>query len=205
LKVGEISFAAIDFESAGTGPSLTDEPVQVAVAHWSGGDITTVLNSYIAPTRAVTWAARKVHGISDIDLKNAPPLFSLWPKLRDCLGGRWLVAHSASTEKRFLRAFPLHGFGPWLDTLWLARAMYPRLASHALGGACVELGLMESAELSAAGFRWHDAGSDAVASLVLLRHLLHEGNLMQEPAEVLCQRPLLTNYFEARRGRCRPG
>jgi DNA polymerase III subunit epsilon len=193
LKTSEVPFAAIDFESAGTAPGLTDEPVQIAIVHWTGGRAVRVLDSFLKPTREVTWAAREVHGISDNQLRDAPRLLDLWPAIRDALRGRWIVAHGAATEKRFLRAFPLHGFGPWIDTLPLVRAMFPSLSSHGLGEAVESLGLRVEWDR----FRWHDAASDAAASLVLLHHLIDAGGLADEPAEILT-RPNLRAYFQAR-------
>ena len=194
MKTSEVSFAAIDFESAGTAPGLTDEPVQIAIVHWVEGRAVRVLDSLLQPGREVTWAAREVHGISDEQLRDAPRLLDLWPAIRDALRGRWIVAHGAATEKRFLRTFPLHGFGPWIDTLPLVRAMFPALPSHALGDAVESLGLRVEWE----NFRWHDAASDAAASLILLRHLIEAGGLSDEPAEMLT-RPNLREYFRGRR------
>ena len=196
MKAREAPFAAIDFESAGTAPGLTDEPVQIAIVHWSANLPIVALNSHLCPTRPVTWAAQQVHGISDKQLAHAPRLVDLWPQVRSGLAGRWVVAHGAATEKRFLRVFPFHGFGPWVDTLALTRAVYPSLPSHALGDALTALGLIE--KIAFAGFRWHDAASDAIASLILLNHLIEAGGLAEEPAEILT-RPDLRAYFAARR------
>lgn len=196
MKTSDVPFAAIDFESAGTAPGLTDEPVQIAIVHWRDKAPLVALNSHLRPTRPVTWAARQVHGISDAELKDAPRLIDLWPSVRSSLEGRWVVAHGAATEKRFLRVFPFHGFGPWVDTLALTRATYPSLPSHALGDAVAALGLLDQIQFP--GFRWHDAASDAIASLVLLQHLIESAGLFNEPAEVLT-RPNLTAYFASRR------
>ena len=197
MKTREVRFAAIDFESAGTAPGLTDEPVQIAVVHWNGTSLEPVLNSYLKPSRPVTWAAREVHGISDEMLRDAPALIDLWPQLREALRDRWVVVHGGATEKRFLNVFPFHGFGPWVDTLNLVRAIHPALESHALGDTIESLGLRQ--KLAAwPNFRWHDAASDAAASLVLLEHLVEAADLHEEPAEILT-RPNLKAYFKTRR------
>lgn len=173
MNPDDVEFAAIDFESAGTAPSLAEEPVQIAVVHMRAGVILPAINSYLRPTRPVTWAAKAVHGISDAQLANAPRLIDLWPQVKSSLEFRPVVAHGAATEKRFLRVFPLHGFGPWLDTLTLTRRIFPTLESHSLSDAIQSLGLANEAELTTPGFRWHDAACDATASLVLIRHLIH--------------------------------
>jgi DNA polymerase-3 subunit epsilon len=197
LKTREVRFAAIDFESAGTATGLTDEPVQIGVVHWNGTALESVLDSYLKPSRPVTWAAREVHGISDAMLQDAPTLIDLWPKIREALRDRWVVVHGGATEKRFLNIFPFHGFGPWVDTLPLARAIHPTLESHALGDTIESLGLSQKLA-SWPNFRWHDAGSDAAASLVLLEYLVESANLHEEPAEILT-RPDLKAYFKTRR------
>ncbi|MEI6035783.1 MAG: 3'-5' exonuclease [Verrucomicrobiae bacterium] len=204
MKIADTGFAAIDFESAGAAPGRTDEPVQVAVAHLDGQSICRRLSSYVQPKCPVTWAAKKVHGISDKMVEGAPRLLDLWPAINDAMQNRWIVAHGASTEKRFLRAFPFHSFGPWVDTLVLARAAYPGLASHGLGDIIRALGLEQKPEISAQGFRWHDAECDAIASLVLLRHLAEACQLGDSDAEILI-RPDLSGYFSARRERFRTG
>ncbi len=200
MKVTEVPFAVIDFESAGSAPGLTDEPVQIAVIHWNGEEIKTALNSYLRPSRKVTWSAKEVHGIGDEMLVRAPLFVDLWPQVKASLGTRWVVAHGAATEKRFLRVFPFHGFGPWVDTLTLTRAVYPSLPSHALSDAVGKLGL--TPQLPTEGFRWHDACSDAIATAVLLRHLIQVTEIDQEPAEILT-RPNLTEYFAHRREKSR--
>jgi DNA polymerase-3 subunit epsilon len=200
LKVTEVPFAVIDFESAGSAPGLTDEPVQIAVIHWNGEEIKTVLNSYLRPSRKVTWSAKEVHGIDDEMLVRAPLFVDLWPQVKASLSTRWVVAHGAATEKRFLRVFPFHGFGPWVDTLTLTRAVYPSLPSHALSDAVEKLGL--TPQLPTEGFRWHDACSDAIATAVLLCHLIQVTEIDQEPAEILT-RPNLTEYFAHRREKSR--
>jgi DNA polymerase III subunit epsilon len=197
MTISETPFAAIDFESAGTAPGLTDEPIQIAVVHWSSGSPQTMLNTYLRPSRPVTWAAREVHGIDDEKLHNAPRLLDLWPEVRNALTGRWIVAHGAATEKRFLRVFPLNGFGPWIDTLTLVRAVYPDLSSHALSEAAEALGIASRLEATS-GFRWHDAASDATASLALLRHIIEAAGIEAAPAKTLLS-PGLREYFKLRK------
>lgn len=185
--IRETEFAAIDFESAGLRPGGNDHPVQIGIAVLSGWEIRRglTLHSYIACPEPVTWSARKVHGISDDDLADAPPLSSLWPSIRDLLRGRWVVAHGSATEKRFLRAFPFHGFGPWVDTLRLARSADPSLSSHALGDLAAAYGLESRLRGDWEHFRWHDAHSDAVASLELLRFLVDRLDLGGESPDIL--------------------
>lgn len=186
--VRDCRFSAIDFESAGAAAGKSDAPVQVGVASWSlAGGHEDPFVSYIHTTQPILWSARKVHGIGPAELADAPSLGALWPALKTRLSGAVVVAHGKGTEKRFLRAFPGHGFGPWLDTLLLARAARPHLRESGLGALCAELGLGGMVAGLVAGRTWHDALFDAVASLVLLEWFIGDHQLAEFPVEALLQ------------------
>lgn len=185
IKICETIFTAIDFESAGTAKGRTDAPVQIGLGTWTfNDDIHDPFVSFLQCEQDITWSARKVHGITTEDLRDAPSLLSLWPILKSTLGRGPIVAHGHGTEKRFLRTFPGHPFGPWIDTLQLARAAWPKEPSHSLGDLCLSLGLTDFAE-HAPSRHWHDALYDALASLALLKHLVSTFNLADSPVEIL--------------------
>lgn len=180
--LGSLSFAAIDFESAGAAPGETDCPVQVGIVRVNTlFETEELFDSYIAPTHPVHWSAAKVHGITTEKLAGAPAFAALWPELRRLLGGCVVVGHNPATEIRFLKAFPGHGFGPWLDTLVLARKALPTLGDHSLGTVCDALGITPEVERLVPSRRWHDALFDAVGSLVLLRFLVRELQMENAP------------------------
>ena len=184
--IANYTFAAIDFESAGAEHGKTDVPVQIGMATWSvTGGYKGTFTSYLHTDQSVSWAAQKVHGISDDNLKGAPPLVTLWPEVKSRLGENIVVAHGHGTEKRYLRAFPAHGFGPWVDTLQLYRAAYPELSSHALGDLCHHFHLVKTIEKFVPDKTWHDALFDAVASLTLLEELICVFDLTNAPVDIL--------------------
>lgn len=198
-SVRHATFTAIDFESAGAARGMTDTPVQVGLACWSlengHGD---AFVSHLHTEQPIQWAAQKVHGIRPADLADAPTLLQLWPELRGRLAGAVVVAHGKGTEKRFLRSFPGHGFGPWVDTLLLARAAWPQLPDHSLGALCEAHALTGEIQLLAPGKSWHDALFDAVASLVLLSHLIESHQLVDHPISALVQ-PNTAAWHRSRR------
>lgn len=141
--------------------------------------------SYIHTDLDITWSAQKVHGITKEHLKEAPKFMLLWPTIKRKLSNRAIVAHGHGTEKRFLSAFPGHGFGPWIDTLQLSRAAFPELESHTLGDVCNALELEEKISECVPEKTWHDALYDAVASIVLLEKIFEQFNLMEESIDNL--------------------
>jgi DNA polymerase-3 subunit epsilon len=187
-RIQDTDFVAIDFESAGASRGATDEPVQIAWAGMRGTEVRpeSFFASYLATDAPITWSAQKVHGITRDDLRGAPTLGSLWPQVRGALGGRVVIAHGAGTEKRFLRTFPLHGFGPWLDTVTLARRFLPSLPDHSLGTICDALDLTREVTRLVPDGRWHHALFDAVASLLIVRHIVVDlGKEGQEMADIV--------------------
>ena len=192
-------FTAIDFESAGAARGKTDSPVQVGLASWSPSTgHAAPFVSYLHTDQAIQWSARKIHGIGPEQLASAPTLLSLWPELKKRLAGAIVVAHGKGTEKRFLRCFPGHGFGPWIDTLLIARAAWPQLPDHSLGALCRAHQLTDTIESLVPGKSWHDALFDAVASLVLLDHFTKTHPVAELPIEALIQ-PDTSSWHRLRR------
>lgn len=188
--LGKLPVAAIDFESAGAAPGETDQPVQVGIVR-----VQTLLQeldpqhdffcSYIACDRPVRWSAAKVHGITTEMLADAPSYLSLWPQLKELLSDCVVLGHNPATEQRFLKTFPGHRFGPWLDTLALTRQAVPGLADYSLSSICDTLGLTPELQALLPDRRWHDALFDAAASLVVLRFLVRELNMQDTPVSAL--------------------
>lgn len=183
--IGNVRFAAIDFESAGATRGETDQPVQVGVARCSFWDAAPELwASYIATDKPVLWSASQVHGITTEMLADAPSFPSLWPDICSRLKGAVVVGHNPATERKFLRRFPGHGFGPWLDTLALGKMCVPGLADYSLSTLCDALDLTASVNALLPNKHWHDALYDALGSLIVVRFLVRELHLDSQPLDV---------------------
>ncbi|MGC1481556.1 MAG: 3'-5' exonuclease [Chthoniobacterales bacterium] len=183
-RIRDLTLAAIDFESAGVMRGHTDVPIQVGIAIMKPGgsiDPSEFYTSFLKTDRPVAWTARQVHGISDDDIRDAPTMLELWPEFRSRLRDRAVVAHGAGTERRFLRAFPFHDFAPWIDTLTLFRRTAPDLESHALGSLTAGFGVEPECFHLKPDFCYHDALSDAIATLLLLRKYISAQDLWDAP------------------------
>lgn len=137
-------FAAIDFETTGYENGNVNEPWQLGLA--------LVRDGRIVETREWFFGTPLT--------PDAQPMMDQWEDFYPYLAGRRLVAHNISTERTILtRIAPLTKWGPWTDTLKIAKAMFPRLPSYALGDLCEIFGLVPQME----GRTWHDGLFDAVA------------------------------------------
>ena len=139
-----MEFAAIDFETTGYENGEKNEPWQLGLALVRDGTVVETREWFFGT--ALT--------------PDAQPIFDQWDDFAPHLIGRRLVAHNIATERTILtRLAPLTKWGPWVDTLKLARARYPKLPSYALGDLCAMFGCVPDIP----GRTWHDALFDAVA------------------------------------------
>jgi DNA polymerase-3 subunit epsilon len=139
-----MEFVALDFETTGYENGGTNEPWQLGIA--------LVKDFQIAETKE--WFFKSSFK------EDAPTLIDQWEEFFPYLSGRRLVAHNIATERTILTHLaPLTKWGPWVDTMRLAKARYPRMDSYALGDLCAAFGCVpEMPERT-----WHDALYDAVA------------------------------------------
>ena len=174
-----IPMTIVDFETTGTVPRYPNEPWQIGLMSFENGGIVkeTQKSSYlkIDVARPFNKFAPGRHSqIRDV-LQDAPTLTELWPEVSKMLVGVPLVAHNVATERTILsKTFPLHHFGPWVDTLVLSRKAWQGLPSYALEDLLNRFGLTERVLRHCPGLEPHDALYDAVGAGVLLEHLLSQ-------------------------------
>lgn len=175
-RLVEETLTVLDFETTGVVPGYPNEPWQLGLATLEDGapDEASLASHWLrVGDRPFNRYAPGRHAQLRDVLREAPTLHDLWADLAPRLLGRPLVAHNAATERAVLAAaFPLHRFGPWIDTLDLARHAWPGLRSYALEALVPVLGLAPAVSRLCPGILPHDASYDAAAAAVLLAHLL---------------------------------
>lgn len=147
-----MEFVAIDFETTGYEDGGKNEPWQLGAA--------VVRDFEIVETREWFFGTPATPDFE--------PIMNQWESFYPVLAGKRLVAHNIACEKTILtRVAPLTKWGPWVDTLKLAKARYPKLPSYALGDLCEIFGCIPQM----AGRTWHDGLYDAVACALLAMRL----------------------------------
>ena len=144
------AFVAIDFETT-VGCENCGEPWQLGVASVSGGKVVDVREFFFD----VEGAPERAHEPDALGTLQSS--FETWSPL---LVGVRLVAHNIACERTILtRTAPLTQWGPWTDTLRLAKKRYPGLPGYSLGELCEAFGIVPQIE----DRTWHDGLYDAVA------------------------------------------
>lgn len=151
-------FVAIDFETTGMDGGGDNEPWQLGAAVVSGGEVVETREWFFGTAMTPDFE----------------PMMSQWDDFYPVLANRRLVAHNIACERTILRRVaPLTKWGPWVDTLKLAKARYPKLPSYRLGDLCETLGCVPQMD----GRTWHDGLYDAVACAMLALRLSQWGAL----------------------------
>jgi DNA polymerase-3 subunit epsilon len=177
MLIREITLTVLDFETTGSVPGFDTEPWQVGAVRLVNGrvDPEQTFESLIRvdmnrPFNA--YAPGKHHKLR-AEIAAADEVSKVWKKLEGWVGGCPLAAHNVAVEKKFLRQMaPLHRFGPWIDTLALARQAWPKAPGRKLEDLIAGLRLEPRVRELCPRGEAHDALYDAFACAVLLEHLL---------------------------------
>ncbi len=130
MRALDCTLFAIDFETTGAFDGTKNTPWQLGLATLQNGEVTPTCNQLLQvssdhrfnPYTPGRWAQKRQ------ELTTAPTLQQLWPSLSATLTQHPLVAHHAATERGILQDFfPMQQFGPWIDTLAIARVAFPGL------------------------------------------------------------------------------
>ena len=154
-----MEFVAIDFETTGYENGNVNEPWQLGAA--------LVRDLEIVETREwffdVEGAPERAHEPDALGTLQSS--FDVWAPF---LLGKRLVAHNIACERTILtRVAPLTKWGPWVDTMKLAKARYPKLPSYKLGDLCEMFGCIPDLPSRT----WHDGLFDAIACANLAMRL----------------------------------
>lgn len=168
-------FVVVDVEGNGQTPP---EIIEIAVLAVSGVavEVDDMRSWLIRPTRPITpIVTRKVHGITNADVAECPTWPEVSDKIQQALTRRILVAHNANLERRVLSEHLPRWTPPMvLDTLKLAKAVWPGIGSYALE-KLVTYAELDTTAVSEHGH--HRAGWDTWAAWQLLARLVDDGGL----------------------------
>jgi DNA polymerase III subunit epsilon len=140
-----IPFTFLDFETTGLSPHRGDRVCEVALQRVVGGVVEISYSTLVDPERPQSARSFAVNQISAEQLANAPAFSAIAGSLRAALADTVIVAHNAPFDLEFLHAElaladqpPLRV--PSIDTLSIARRLFPKRASHSLAALATALG-----------------------------------------------------------------
>ncbi len=88
-------FVSVDLETTGLDPATCDI-VELSAFRVRDGAIVAEYQQLVRPRVPITEGARKIHGITDEELRDKPTLEQIWPAFREFCGDDILVAHNGN-------------------------------------------------------------------------------------------------------------
>lgn len=126
-------YIVLDLETTGLS-NKDDEIIEFAAVRYTCGDELKRLHTLVKPTKPIPEKITKLTGITNEDVADAPTWEELRPTILRFLGERPIIGHNlVSFDAPFLCAkLGVELMNPKVDTLYMARKVYPLLPNHKL-------------------------------------------------------------------------
>ncbi len=131
------NYVVFDLETTGVSPS-SDEVIEISAIKVVNGQVASEFSTLVNPGRHIPYFASEVNGITDDMVKDAPCFEKALHDFLTFTGDMVLVGHNIHTfDMKFIYRDAVKYFGKtigndYADTLYLARAVYPKLSCHKL-------------------------------------------------------------------------
>ncbi|HEY0884449.1 MAG TPA: 3'-5' exonuclease [Ramlibacter sp.] len=163
--------AVIDLETTGLSPAMGDRATEIAIVLLEGDRVVDRYQSLMNAGVRISAFIEAYTGISNEMIATAPPAAQVMDEASRFVGGRPMVAHNASFDRRFWAA-ELQRLGqaadqPFACTLLLSRRLWPEVRSYRLGSLASYHGLPEAG-------RAHRAMADAETAAALWGRIRHD-------------------------------
>ncbi len=144
-RIDDSEFVVFDLETTGFNP-WKEDLLEIGAFKIKNGEIIEEFKSLIRPGKEISPEIEKLTGISSAMVKDAPEPKEVLKKFAEFAADGVLVAHNAEFDVGFLKAkfqlfFDEKLVPVCLDTLGLARAVWPNFKSYRLNAVAKELGI----------------------------------------------------------------
>ena len=127
----------LDFETTGLSPNQGDRAIEIGAVRIERGVVTDRFQELMNPGFRISGFIESYTGITNAQLKIAPPCEEVMDRFADFIGDDNLVAHNASFDSRFLdaelRRLSRSYAGSFACSMLIARRLYQQAPNHKLG------------------------------------------------------------------------
>ena len=132
----DTTYCVLDLETTGLS-AKTEKITEIGIMKIQNGEVVDKFCEFVNPEKPIPQRVQEVTNITDDMVKDAPTIDVLFPKVLEFIKGSVLVAHNAVFDIGFLKNVAKElGYEfdyTYVDTLPLARKLYPELKKHKLG------------------------------------------------------------------------
>ena len=142
--LNDATYCVLDLET--TGISITTEKItEVGIMKVKNGEVIDEFEIFVNPEKPIPQRVVEVTNITDEMVKDAETIDKVFPKILEFVGDSIIVAHNASFDVGFLKHnAKLLGYefnNTYIDTLPLAKNLFPDLKKYKLGKIADSLGI----------------------------------------------------------------
>lgn len=140
----DTTYCVLDLET--TGFSATTEKItEIGIMKFKDGEVIDQFSCFVNPEKHIPQRVSEVTNITDDMVKNAETIEKVFPKMLEFLGDSVIVAHNAGFDVGFLKQNAKRlGYKfeyTYLDTLSLAKDLFPDYKKYKLGKIADNLGI----------------------------------------------------------------
>lgn len=132
----DTTYCVLDLETTGLS-AKTEKITEIGIMKIKDGEVLEEFCEFVNPEKPIPQRVQEITNITDDMVKNAPTIEEMFPKVLEFIKGTVLVAHNATFDIGFLKTVAKDlGYEfdyTYVDTLPLARKLYPELKKHKLG------------------------------------------------------------------------
>ena len=138
-------YVVIDLETTGYSPEY-DKIIEIGAIKIQNGNVIDTFQQLVYPGRKIDEFIQQLRGITNDMLANAPCIDDVLPKCADFVGNHVVLAHNANFDVNFLYDNYKEVLGKpftndFIDTMRIARELYPELPHHRLIDIAEYLGI----------------------------------------------------------------
>lgn len=131
----DTEFVIFDLETTGLSPK-TERITEIGAVKIKNGEVIERFSEFVNPNKSLSQEISNLTGITDEMLQDKPDETDVVPRFMEFVGDAVMVAHNASFDMSFIYAacdrLGIAVNNGYLDTLELARRIFPELKKHKL-------------------------------------------------------------------------
>ena len=141
----DTEYCVLDLETTGIS-HITEKITEIGIIKIKDGKEIGTFETFVNPEKPIPERVQEITHITDEMVKDAPKIEEVLPKMMEFIGDSVVVTHNTDFDVTWLKYnYEKYGYkwkNTYIDTLRLAKAMYPEFSKYKLGFIADKLGIV---------------------------------------------------------------